>query len=194
MFVYRDPSARAGYLADQKAQEREAAYWYDLLADSGDNEREEARGPFEPLSPSGDVPPRAARPHPSAPEAMTATPAGQADYLEPDPAGYERPEEPAHAQERKLEQIKDFYLTAEAIGEENVDKHFDQLLAQQRELISDFFRQSAAARHGDGLPAQAAASPIEPRQPGGHTTQAGKTGQHGTPEGAGVAAEPPRSW
>jgi hypothetical protein len=46
---------------------------------------------------------------------------------------------------RKLEQIKDLYLTAEAIGEANVDKHFDQLLAQQRELIGDYIKQSKAA-------------------------------------------------
>jgi hypothetical protein len=175
LYVYRDQSARAGYLADQRAQEREAAYWYDLSAEPGATEREEARGPFEPLVPSSGAPPRAPRSGPSGPDAMTATPAGLAD---------EGPEEPAHAQARKLEQIKDLYLTAEAIGEENVDKHFDQLLAQQRELISEYFRQSAAARHADGLPAQAAANPIEPRRPG----------QAGPPEGAGVAAEPPRAW
>jgi len=115
----------------------------------------------------------------------------QTQQPEPGPAVDEGPEEPAYAQARKLEQIKDLYLTAEAIGEENVDKHFDQLLAQQRELIGEYFRQSAAARHSDGLPTQAAASPIEPRQPGGQTSQAG---QFGTPEGAGIAAEPPRSW
>ena len=40
---------------------------------------------------------------------------------------------------RKLEQLKDLYLTAQAIGEQNVDKHFDQLMAQQRQLISDYF-------------------------------------------------------
>jgi hypothetical protein len=178
MYVYRDPSARAGYLADQRAQEREAAYWYDdLSADPGATEREDIRGPFEPLLPSSGIPPRAARHEPSAPDAMLATPVGD-----------EGPEEPAYAQARKLEQIKDLYLTAEAIGEENVDKHFDQLLTQQRELISEYFRQSAAARHADGLPAQDAANPIEPRQPGG------RDGQFGAPEGAGVAAEPPRSW
>ena len=175
-FVYRDPSARAGYLADQRAQEREAAYWYDLLADPGDLEREYARGPFEPLPPSSGALPRESGQQPSAPQ-----------QPEPDAVVDEGPEEPAHAQARKLEQIKDFYLTAEAIGEENVDKHFDQLLAQQRELIGDYFRQAAAARHSDGLPTQAAASPIEPRQ-------SGQDGQFGAPEGAGVAAEPPRSW
>ncbi len=196
MYVYRDPSARAGYLADQRAQEREAAYWYDdLSADPGATEREDIRGPFEPLLPSSGAPPRAARHQPSAPDGMLAPPAGLADYAQqPDAAGDEGPEEPSYAQARKLEQIKDLYLTAEAIGEENVDKHFDQLLSQQRELISEYFRQSAAARHADGLPAQAAANPIEPRQPGGRDGRDGQAGQFGTPEGAGVAAEPPRSW
>jgi len=193
MYVYRDPSARAGYLADQRAQEREAAYWYDLSLDAGASEREEARGPFEPLLPSG-APARAGRPQPPTPDAMMAGLADQAQQPEPGAPGDEGPEEPGYAQARKLEQIKDLYLTAEAIGEQNVDKHFDQLLAQQRELISEYFRQSAAARHADGLPAQAAANPIEPRQPGGPAGQGGQGGQFGTPEGAGVAAEPPRSW
>ena len=44
MYVYRDPSARAGYLADQRAQEREAAYWYDdLSAGLGATEQEAAQ-------------------------------------------------------------------------------------------------------------------------------------------------------
>ena len=191
MYVYRDPSARAGYLADQRAQEREAAYWYDLTLNPDAAEREEARGPFEPLQPSSGAPPRAGRPQ--SPEAMPGW-ADQAQQPVPGAPGDEGPDEPGYAQARKLEQIKDLYLTAEAIGEENVDKHFDQLLSQQRELISEYFRQSAAARHADGLPAQAAASPIEPRQPGDQAGHTGRIGQFGAPEGAGVAAEPPRSW
>jgi hypothetical protein len=194
VYVYRDPSARADYLAEQRAQEREAAYWYDLSVDPGAPMRQEARGPFEPLLSSSGPPPDAARHRLSEPDAIIATPAEVADGSA---AGYEGPEEPAHAQARRLEQIKDLYLTAEAIGERNVDKHFDQLLAQQRELISEYFRQSAAARRADGgLPAQADANPIEPRQPGGQVGPAGQvgyTGQAGTPEGAGVAT-PPRAW
>jgi len=57
-------------------------------------------------------------------------------------------EDPARERERKLEQLKDLYLTAEAIGEENVDKHFDKLLARQRALISEYFKQSAAGQAG----------------------------------------------
>ncbi len=210
VFVYRDPSARAGYLADQRAQEREAAYWYDLSMDPGASDREEVRGPFEPLMPSSGPPPNAGRPQPSGPDATMAAPAGIDDdpRAQPGAAGDEGPEESAYAQARRLEQIKDLYLTAEAIGEENVDKHFDQLLAQQRELISEYFRQSAA-RRADSLPAQADANPIEPRQQDGQERQRdrqagqpappgrqpGRPGrQFGAPEGAGVAAEPPRTW
>jgi hypothetical protein len=90
----------------------------------------------------------------------------------------------AHAHARKLEQIKDLYLTAEAIGEANVDKHFDQLLAQQRELIGEYFRQSPAA------PAdQAQASPGDP---GAAEPPAG--GSPVPPESARVAADQPRAW
>jgi hypothetical protein len=163
------------YRADHRGQdtrEREAAYWYGLLSEPAD-QLEEPRGPFEPLQIPSDEPPWAARP----PEAT--------DYAERHRRAEEILEEPASAHERKLEQIKDFYLTAEAIGEDNVDKHFDQLLAHQRELISDYFRQSAAVRHTDGLPAQAGPNPFEPRQAGGRAS---------SPEGSGVAAEPPHRW
>jgi hypothetical protein len=99
-------------------------------------------------------------------------------------------EDPARAQARKLEQIKDFYLTAEAIGEENVDKHFDQLLAHQRELIGEYFRQSATAKHG-GTPA---AQPEEPAarpeaMPGGPGRD--PAAQMGPPEA--VVVEKPRA-
>ncbi|HEV2241350.1 MAG TPA: hypothetical protein VGR98_09910 [Streptosporangiaceae bacterium] len=44
----------------------------------------------------------------------------------------------AHTQE-KIEQIKDLYLTAEAIGEDALSRHFDELRQRQRSLISEFF-------------------------------------------------------
>ncbi len=45
----------------------------------------------------------------------------------------------------KLEQIKDLYLTAEAIGEDALDKHFEQVSHRQRELIREFFERSGPA-------------------------------------------------
>ena len=51
--------------------------------------------------------------------------------------------EPAYeGSEEKLEKIRDLYLTVEAIGDDNVDKHFDELLQRQRELISDYFKET----------------------------------------------------
>jgi hypothetical protein len=49
------------------------------------------------------------------------------------------------AAEAKLEQIKDLYLTAEAIGEDALDKHFEQVSQRQRELIREFFERSGPA-------------------------------------------------
>lgn len=47
--------------------------------------------------------------------------------------------------EAKLEQIKDLYLTAEAIGDASLEKHFEQVSQRQRDLIRDFFDQSDPA-------------------------------------------------
>jgi hypothetical protein len=140
VFVYRDTTDHPGGPAvTPPATGQNAAYWYDLpvpdaQADAPAHVVEEARGPFEPLVSSAD-PPDAAGPDDLREESV------------PDRA-------------RKLEQIKDLYLTAEAIGESNVDKHFDQLLAQQRELISEYFRQPGPAR-----PAAASGPPAASDQP-----------------------------
>ena len=42
-----------------------------------------------------------------------------------------------------LEQIRGFYLTAEAISTENLDRDFDKLLERQRQLISAYFNEDA---------------------------------------------------
>lgn len=42
-----------------------------------------------------------------------------------------------------LEQIKRFYLTAEANSAENLDRQFDGLLERQRQLISAYFTETA---------------------------------------------------
>jgi hypothetical protein len=48
----------------------------------------------------------------------------------------------------KLEKIKDLYLTAEAIGEDALVKHFDQLSKMQRSLISEFFEEAGLGPNG----------------------------------------------
>jgi hypothetical protein len=95
---------------------------------------------------SSGAPPASPAPDTAGP--VTPTPGG-GRHAAPNAAGRDGQLDPAHVQARKLDQIKDFYLTAEAIGEQNVDKHFDQLIAQQRELISEYFKQSNAASTPD---------------------------------------------
>jgi hypothetical protein len=164
VFIYREPDPEA-----DAREEHEAAYWYDLAA----AEREpaappvsEIRGPFEPLVSSGGPPPDQAPPSRAEPDPAAATPATDAQG----PVGTT---ESGVSRAQKLEQIKDLYLTAEAIGEENVGKHFDELLAQQRALISDYFKKSPEAE--------------TETDPGPH----GSADSSGHTQGAGVAAERP---
>ena len=140
MYVYRDTGEpdEPERAAKPENDEQDAAYWYGLAEPEPPAPEPEARGPFEPL-------------------VISSAASAEQPAAEP-----EEHEDPADQHERKLEQIKDFYLTAEAIGEENVDKHFDVLLAQQRELISEYFKQSGLRRPAeseqDGT-AQAEAAP-----------------------------------
>ncbi len=46
----------------------------------------------------------------------------------------------------KLDEIKDLLITAEAIGEHNLDQHFEQVSQRQRELIREFFDQARPGR------------------------------------------------
>jgi hypothetical protein len=59
------------------------------------------------------------------------------------PAGRGTPPEHVPAPARaKLDQIKDLYLTAEAIGEDALGKHFDEVSERQRQLIREYFNQA----------------------------------------------------
>ena len=182
MYVYRDVSEPTPTSSPRRPAADDAAYWYDLLAEDAAPQHEQARGPFEPLLPSS-TPTGTVGQQPSA-EPEQRSPGG----AESDPQ-----EAPEQARARKLEQLKDLYLTAEAIGEQNVDKHFDQLLAQQRELISDYFRQSTAAKPGaspdDGRQDRETNDPSAARRRARSPEEADVR-----PEGAGVRAEPPRAW
>ncbi len=209
MYVYRDTGGQPDDpVAARGPGENDTAYWYDLPgtgsgADGPPHVVEETRGPFEPLLSSADPP--ATTPHFSAgPDSDTSSldPAGP-DTAEPLAHPDEGPrddgqEDTAHAHARKLEQIKDLYLTAEAIGEANVDKHFDQLLAQQRELISEYFKQpSAAMPAAEGSQAAAAADSAEQEEtdPGALRDPGPPIGgPAGAPENARVAADHPRIW
>ncbi len=49
----------------------------------------------------------------------------------------------------KMDQIKDLYLTAEAIGEDALDQHFQLVSERQRQLIREYFDE-AVATQADG--------------------------------------------
>jgi hypothetical protein len=67
----------------------------------------------------------------------------------PEDAGRRAEAEPLSADtEQKLDKIKDLYLTAEAIGEEALVKHFDQVSKMQRSLISEFFEEAGLGQNG----------------------------------------------
>jgi hypothetical protein len=116
----------------------------------------------------------------------------------PGPASDERADAPENARARSLEQLKELYLTAEAIGEQNVDKHFDMLLAQQRLLISEYFGLFGAPRPTVASPRDGEAEPWraggeEPPRQGGEAQARQRNGEVTPPEGVGVWAEPPRA-
>ncbi|MGP0027417.1 MAG: hypothetical protein ACLPKE_29285, partial [Streptosporangiaceae bacterium] len=119
------------------------------------------RGPFEPhpAQPKlGDLadpaPPVELTPYSELSRTRTV-PGADADTVGGPPAGRREPAN--EGSEEKLEKIKDLYLTVEAIGDENVDKHFDELLKRQRELISDYFKET-----GIGTGKAPAAQPDQP--------------------------------
>jgi hypothetical protein len=153
VYIYRDTGDSPDSAAGHGPDERDASYWYDLPTTGTGTAPVPAdtRGPFEPLVSSHG-------PTPVTPEPVPET------ALVPEPAP-----PPDSSASGKLEQIREFYRTAEAIGEQNVDKHFDHLLAQQRELISEYFKQSPA--------------PDRPVAPGAEDAH-----------GASVTAEQPRVW
>jgi hypothetical protein len=57
--------------------------------------------------------------------------------------------QPRSSAPTKMDQIKDLYLTAEAIGDDALAKYFEQVSERQRQLIKEYFDQ-AVARRTDG--------------------------------------------
>ncbi len=79
---------------------------------------ERIRAPFEPF------------------ERKPGSPVTPPPMPEPEP-------ESTSPEDAKLDQIKDLYLTAEAIGEDALAKHFQQVSERQRQLIREYFDQVA---------------------------------------------------
>ena len=74
----------------------------------------------------------------------------------PDGSGGHRPDLSAPGQDAaaqaKLEQLKDLYLTAEAIGADALGKHFDELSQRQRSLITEYFSHRGLRPSGPPTP------------------------------------------
>jgi hypothetical protein len=112
---------------------------------------ETPRGPFEPArgAQSASVGPAPRDATGQAPEAAgpaaedTAVPADAGPVaVEPAETGETLPRGAAE----KLDEIKDLLITAEAIGEANLDRHFERVSQRQRELIREFFERAIPGR------------------------------------------------
>ncbi len=110
------------------------------------------RGPFEPADQPHRPPavatgpadaakaaPVSGGPAPGGPVSGGPVSGGPAQKQAPAGRAAPPPLSPAAA---KLEQIKDLYLTAEAIGEDALDQHFQQVSERQRQLIREYFDQA----------------------------------------------------
>ena len=74
----------------------------------------------------------------------------------------EHAEPPSADTQEKIEQIKDLYETAEAIGEDALVKHFEQLKTRQRSLIREFFEKAGLGPANSAHPSQHAAGESAP--------------------------------
>jgi hypothetical protein len=111
--------------------------------------RRPVAGPGWQHSLSWDDPGAAAHPAPAGPApAGQSAPGAPVSPPEPETAplpvilgprtGPPAPPPPAVA---SLEQLKELYLTAEAVGDDVLARHFDELSGRQRELIRRYFEQ-----------------------------------------------------
>jgi hypothetical protein len=160
-----DPSLAYG--PDDPAYGPPGPDWYKRrqqdAADAADGEQQQdegeapaARGPFEPLRPgerdaSGAMEYGTADDEPSLDGADDGLPdisgyLGAPDEEMPDLLDFGSPSDPEAG---SLGQIKDLYLTAETISPAGLDRHFDQLLERQRQLISEYFKESGGATLAD---------------------------------------------
>jgi len=134
-------------------------------ADTG--ESRVARGPFEPLR-SGDKEKAGLADYPPA-DLDAARDEPDADSLDTDisdyePIDYEMSEllgldASDDLDADALGQLKDMYQAAATVSQASLDRHFDQLLERQRQLISDYFSESTGPDLADAVtPAASAAT------------------------------------
>jgi hypothetical protein len=117
-------------------------------ADAG--ESRVTRGPFEPLRLGDREEAAQAGSWPGGGDAASGDP----DAVEPETgiSEYEQLNDemselfdfgtPTDPEAGPLGQIKDLYQTAEAVSQASLDRHFEQMLERQRELITEYFQES----------------------------------------------------
>jgi hypothetical protein len=88
-------------------------------------------------------------------------------------------EPPSADTQEKIERIKDLYLTAEAIGEDALVRHFDQLKTMQRSLIREFFEKAGLGPDSDAMN-----PPGHPSEPADGGEPAPADGGESAPDGA----------
>jgi hypothetical protein len=88
---------------------------------------------------------------------------------------------PADPDAGALDQIKDLYDKAETVSQASLDRHFEQLLERQRQLISEYFNEPGSL---DPVPSGPAAGPAESPAPFGFDTVESLAGLRGELRGA----------
>jgi hypothetical protein len=157
------------------------------------DELRQSRGPFEPLPPDHQVtepPPPSSAPADGQP-ADTNQAADQDDQDDQDGDQHDDQNDDQNDDldvalvgqgTGPLARIKDLYATAESIGERRLDRHFEQLLERQRQLISDYFtkrqirgsagpRPTAVTRPGAAAGSAGIAGPESERLSGSRRSQ-----------------------
>jgi len=135
-----------------------------------------------PNAQEGPPQPEGERWHPPGPARPAAAPGREAIPPGPDTsrsapgqrrAAGQDAEAAAEAARAKLDQLKDLYLTAEAIGEDALVRHFDQVSQRQRDLIREYFKES-------GLRPSAILAPPDDNPPHEGPAQQAESATHST--------------
>jgi hypothetical protein len=136
-----DTTPMAVILGDKSPSQQPAAASAEHEADGGEpgaSPVKRIRGPFEP--------PEMPEPDEDRGTPSAGMPAGAAVSLGKASMSDEARASVWSPAAAKIAQIKDLYLTAEAIGKDALDKNFDLVSDRQRQLIREYFDQVAATQ------------------------------------------------
>jgi hypothetical protein len=155
-----------------------------------------SRGPFEPLRPAErEGTGRADYQQADGEVALDDLDVGQleSEISGYEPIDYEMSElldlgTPTDPEAGALGQIRDLYQAAETVSQASLDRHFDQLLEKQRNLISEYFTESVGLDLGSAEAEEAAPvaapAPAEASSPFGFDTARSLTRLRGELRGA----------